>query len=116
MRGMSTLYSLRFATQRVAASAQRMLSLCTTDLEPAVYDQSYFTELAKRLVLGNPFVRIRILVRDQGRMNSVSDRFVSMARRLSHCLSDTGSMIFHAGPDRWDGVTVQHNPTKSLRL
>lgn len=130
----TSLEDVRIATQRVAASAQRLLSLCTTDLEPAVYDQPYFTEIAKRLVLGNPFARIRILVRDQGRMNSVSHRFVSMARRLSHsidirsqpdsmgrravsyCFSDTGSMIFRARADRWDGVTVQHSPKQSLRL
>lgn len=130
----TSLEDVRLATQRVAASAQRLLSLCTTDLEPAVYDQPYFTEIAKRLVLGSPFARIRILVRDPGRMNSVTHRFVSMARRLSHsidirsqpdsmgrravsyCFSDTGSMIFRARADRWDGVTVQHNPKQSLRL
>lgn len=128
------LEDVRLATQRVAASARRLLSICTTDMEPPVYDQSYFLEVAKRLILGNPFARIRVLVRDQGRMNTVSNRFVSMARRLSHsidiraqpdsmgrrpvsyCFSDTGSMIFRARADRWDGVTAQRNPQHTQRL
>jgi hypothetical protein len=128
------LDDVRIATQRVAASAQRLLSICTTDMEPPVYDQTYFMEVAKRLILGNPFGRIRVLVRDQGRMNSVTNRFVSMARRLSHsidiraqpdsmgrrpvsyCFSDTGSMIFRARADRWDGVTAQRNPQHMQRL
>jgi len=128
------LKDVRIATQRVAASAQRLLSICTTDMEPPVYDQPYFIEVAKRLILGNPFARIRILVRDQGRMNSVTNRFVAMARRLSHsidiraqpdsmghrpvsyCFSDAGSMIFRARADRWDGVTTQRNPQHTQRL
>ena len=128
------LEDVRVATQRVAASAQRLLSICTTDMEPPVYDQTYFMEVAKRLILGNPFGRIRVLVRDQGRMNSVTNRFVSMARRLSHsidiraqpdsmgrrpvsyCFSDGGSMIFRARADRWDGVTAQRNPSHMQRL
>lgn len=128
------LEDVRVATQRVAASAQRLLSICTTDMEPPLYDQTYFMEVAKRLILGNPFGRIRVLVRDQGRMNSVTNRFVSMARRLSHsidiraqpdsmgrkpvsyCFSDAGSMIFRARADRWDGVTAQRNPPLMQRL
>ena len=128
------LEDVRVATQRVAASAQRLLSVCTTDMEPPLYDQPYFMEVAKRLILGNPFGRIRVLVRDQGRMNSVTNRFVSMARRLSHsidiraqpdsmgrrpvsyCFSDAGSMMYRARADRWDGVTAQRNPAHVQRL
>lgn len=128
------LEDVRAATLRVAASAQRLLSICTTDMEPPVYDQNEFIEVAKRLILGNPFGRIRVLVRDQGRMNSVTNRFVAMARRLSHsidiraqpdsmgrhpvsyCFSDAGSMVYRARADRWDGVTAQRNPQHAKRL
>jgi hypothetical protein len=128
------LDDVRMAIQRVAFSADRVLSLCTTDLEPAIYDQPYFLESAKALILGRPYARIRVLVRDQGRMNSTPHRFLSMARRSSHsidirtqpesmgrkpvsyCFSDAGSMLYRARADRWDGVTAQRNMECAQRL
>jgi hypothetical protein len=128
------LDDVRMATQRVASSAMRVLSLCTTDLEPQVYDQPYFLEAAKALILGRAYARIRILVRDQGRMIATPHRLLSMARRASHsidiraqpeamggkpvsyCFSDAGSMLYRARADRWDGVTAQRNPEFMQRL
>jgi hypothetical protein len=128
------LYQVRDATVRVAASAQRLLTICTTDMEPPVYDQPEFLQAAKALILGRSFGKIRVLVRDQGRMNSVNHRFISMARRLSHsidirvqpasmgkrpiafCIADSGGIVYRARADRWDGVTAQQNPQAAQRL
>jgi hypothetical protein len=86
LQTLQTMEQVRAATVQVAASAQRLLSIVTADMEPLIYDQTPFLEVIKRFVLGRAFGKVRVLVKDTGRMNSTNHRFVAMARRLSSCL------------------------------
>lgn len=119
---------VRAATAEVAASAQRLMSIFTPDMEPLVYDQTAFLEVTKRFVLGRAFGKVRVLVRDSGRMNASNNRFVAMARRLSsyleirlltadmqhqtaaYCIADDRAIIYRLNADRWDGVYSLNDP------
>jgi hypothetical protein len=86
LQTLNSMEQVRAATVQVAASAQRLLSIVTADMEPLIYDQTPFLEVIKRFVLGRAFGKVRVLVSDTGRMNATAHRFVAMARRLSSCL------------------------------
>jgi hypothetical protein len=94
---LTTMEQVRDATVQVAASAQRLLSIVTNDMEPLIYDQTPFLEVIKRFVLGRAFGKVRVLVKDTGRMNATHHRFVAMARRLSSCLE---LRVHHPDPDQ----------------
>jgi hypothetical protein len=124
----TTVDDVRNATADVAASAQRLMSIFTPDMEPLIYDQTAFLEITKRFVLGRAFGKVRVLVRDSGRMNASNNRFVAMARRLSsyleirlltaelqqqtaaYCIADDRAIIYRLRADRWDGVYSLNDP------
>src|SRR3982750_3874650 len=59
VRVISSLDEMRAAVDAVAASAQRLMSIYTPDLEPDLYDQNGFLEIVKRFVLARPFPKAR---------------------------------------------------------
>jgi hypothetical protein len=125
---LSTADEVRAATNQIAGNARRLISICTPDMEPAIYDQPAFLETMKRFVLGRAFGKVRVLVRDSARMNASNNRFVSMARRLTnyleirlappemhqqtaaYCIADDRAVIYRLRADRWDGVSSLNNP------
>ena len=60
----SSLEEMRAAVDAVAASAQRLMSIYTPDLEPDLYDQNAFLEIVKRFVLARRFAKVRVLLSD----------------------------------------------------
>jgi hypothetical protein len=78
---LTSLEEVRTATNAVATSGQRLISIFTPDMEPALYDQAAFLEIIKRFVLGHSFAKVRVLVRDHSRVSTSSNRFIGMARR-----------------------------------
>jgi len=113
---------------RLAARGQRLISIFSSDLEPPIYDQPAFLNTIKRFVLGQKFAKVRVLVREPGRMISNNNRFVSMARRLtsyleirvlaaelrqqtaSYCIADDRAIVYRLRADRWDGISSLNNP------
>ncbi len=81
-----TLDEVRTATETVAASGQRLISIMTPDLEPDIYDQAAILDIIKRFVLGHSFAKVRVLMRDQARLVSGANRFIAMAHRLTSYL------------------------------
>jgi hypothetical protein len=81
-----TLDDVRQATRRVAASAQRLISIFTPDLEPAVYEDPAFLDIIKHFILRYSFAKVRVLLHRPMRLIPTSNRLVAMARRLSSCL------------------------------
>jgi len=79
----TSLDEARAAVETAAASAQRMISIFTPDLEPDLYDQSAFLEIIKRFVLSRSFSKVRVLLADPARVVRDSNRFAAMGRRLS---------------------------------
>lgn len=128
---LTTLDEVRAATEAVAACGQRLISIFSSDLEPPLYDQLAFLNTIKRFVLGQSFAKVRILVREPGRMLTHNNRFVSMARRLSsyleirvlaaelrsqtasYCIADDRAIVYRLRADRWDGITSLNNPPVS---
>ena len=86
VRVISSLEEMRAAVDAVAASAQRLMSIYTPDLEPELYDQNGFLEIVKRFVLARRFAKVRVLLSDSGRLLRDNNRFIAMGRRLTSCI------------------------------
>jgi hypothetical protein len=124
----SSIDEVRTATETVAASGQRLISIMTPDLEPEIYDQAAFLEIIKRFVLGRSFAKVRVLLRDQARMGSGANRFVAMAHRLTsyleiriraaqyrelsaaYCIADDRAIVYRVRADRAEGIAGFNNP------
>ena len=125
---LSTMDEIRAATETVAASGQRLISIMTTDLEPEIYDQAPMLEAIKRFVLGHSFAKVRVLIRDQARLSHGANRFIAMAHRLTsyleirlrapqyreltaaYCIADDRAIVYRVRADRADGIAGFNNP------
>ena len=128
MRVISSLEEMRAAVEAVAASAQRLMSIYTPDLEPDLYDQNGFLEIVKRFVLARRFAKVRVLLSDSGRLLRDNNRFIAMGRRLTSCIdirpahggpnqracaylsAADRAIVYRVHADRWDGVADLNNP------
>jgi hypothetical protein len=128
VRVISSLEEMRSAVDTVAASAQRLMSIYTPDLEPELYDQNGFLEIVKRFVLARRFAKVRVLLSDSGRLLRDNNRFIAMGRRLTSCIdirpavgamkqrtagfliADDRAIVYRVHADRWDGVADLNNP------
>jgi hypothetical protein len=128
VRVIGSLEEMRAAVDAVAASAQRLMSIYTPDLEPDLYDQNGFLEIVKRFVLARRFAKVRVLLSDSGRLLRDNNRFIAMGRRLTSCIdirpavgqlqqracayliADDRAIVYRVHSDRWDGVADLNNP------
>jgi hypothetical protein len=128
VRVISSLEEMRAAIDAVAASAQRLMSIYTADLEPELYDQNAFLEIVKRFVLARRFAKVRVLLSESSRLLRDNNRFVAMGRRLTSCIdirpassappqrargyliADDRAIVYRVHADRWDGVADLNNP------
>ena len=124
---LSTFEEVRTATETVAASGQRLISIMTPDLEPEIFDQPAMLEIMKRFVLGHSFAKVRVLMRDQARSSNGANRFVAMAHRLTsyleirirapqyreltaaYCIADDRAIVYRPRADRADGLAGFNN-------
>lgn len=125
---LTSLDEVRAATNAVAASGQRLISIFTPDMEPLLYDQPPFLEIIKRFVLGHSFAKVRVLVRDHSRVSASTNRFIAMARRLTsyleirplaaqyrditsaYCIADDRAIVYRLRSDRWEGIAAINSP------
>ncbi len=125
---LSTLAEARTAVNEIAATAQRLISIYTPDLEPDLYDQTPFLEVVKHFVLARSFAKVRVLLAEPTRVMRDSNRFVAMGRRLSSCIdiryvaaqspqrasayliADDRAIVYRMRADSWDGVADSNNP------
>ncbi|MFO1508742.1 MAG: hypothetical protein U1F31_03120 [Steroidobacteraceae bacterium] len=124
----TTLEETVAATLLVAASAQRLMSIYTPNLEPDLYDQSPFLDIVKRFVLARSFAKVRVLTADGSRLNRDVHRFVAMSRRLTsyidirvlgedipkpfpaYIIADDRAILYRANATLWDGIADLDNP------
>jgi hypothetical protein len=115
----------------IAATAQRLISIYTPDLEPDLYDQTAFLEVIKHFVLTRSFSKVRVLLAEPTRVMRDSNRFVAMGRRLSSCIdiryvtaqapqrasayliADDRAIVYRMRADTWDGIADANNPPAS---
>jgi hypothetical protein len=112
---------VRIAATVVAASAQRVLTICTHDLEPDIYEYGPFVDAVKRLVLGRRFAKVRILLMDDPRPLHARHALVLLARKLtSHVeirvadetfhepsaflIADQHAILYRLQHERWEGI------------
>ena len=125
---LTTLAEVRSAVCQVGASAQRLISIYTPDLEPDLYDQTAFLEVVKHFVLARSFAKVRVLLAEPTRVMRDSNRFVAMGRRLSSCIdiryvvaearqrasayliADDRAIVYRMRSDTWDGIADINNP------
>jgi hypothetical protein len=125
---LSSFDEIRQASETVAASGQRLISIMTPDLEPEIYDQPALLEIIKRFVLGHSFAKVRVLMRDQARLSSGANRFIAMAHRLTsyleirirapeyreltaaYCIADDRAIVYRLRSDRAEGIAGFNNP------
>jgi hypothetical protein len=125
---LTSLAEVRVAVNEIAATAQRLISIYTPDLEPDLYDQSAFLEIIKHFVLTRSFSKVRVLLAEPSRIMRDSNRFVAMGRRLSSCIdirsvaeqapqrasayliADDRAIVYRMRADSWDGVADINNP------
>ncbi len=125
---LTTLEEVRTATETVAASGQRLISIMTPDLEPDIYDQAPILDIIKRFVLGHSFAKVRVLMRDQARLVSGANHFLAMAHRLTsyleirvrapqyqalaaaYCIADDRAIVYRLRADRAEGIVGFNNP------
>ena len=125
---LTSLAEVRAAVNEIAATAQRLISIYTPDLEPDLYDQSAFLEVIKHFVLTRSFAKVRVLLAEPTRVMRDSNRFVAMGRRLSSCIdirygatqtqqrasayliADDRAIVYRMRADTWDGVADLNNP------
>lgn len=123
-----TLEDVREATRRASASAQRLISIFTPDLEQPVYDDPPFLEIIKHFILSHNFAKVRVLLHRNMRLIPTSNRFVAMARRLSSCIeframdkqfagrtsamliADTHGIMYRAQASTFEGVAGYYQP------
>jgi hypothetical protein len=126
---LTSLAEVRAAVNEIAATAQRLISIYTPDLEPDLYDQSAFLEIIKHFVLTRSFAKVRVLLAEPTRVMRDSNRFVAMGRRLSSCIdlryvhaqsqqrasayliADDRAIVYRMRADTWDGVADIDNQT-----
>ncbi|MEE8157536.1 MAG: hypothetical protein V3T51_05220 [Gammaproteobacteria bacterium] len=119
---LSTQDEVRQAVVKVAALAQRTMSIFTQDLEPGIYDQPQFLEVAKRLVLAKSFARVRVLVADPMRAVREGHALVILGRRLTsfieirnvhkdyrdrdeaYLIADDRALVYRLEAKRWEGM------------
>jgi hypothetical protein len=125
---LTELAEVRQSTAAAIASGQRLVSIFTPDLEPAVYDHPPVIEVIKRFVLSHSFAKVRVLLRDHTRHTGSGSRFMSMARRLSsylelrilvpqfhhltasYCIADDRAIVYRMRSDQWDGIAAVNSP------
>jgi hypothetical protein len=124
---LTSLAEVRAAVNEIAATAQRLISIYTPDLEPDLYDQTAFLEIIKHFVLTRSFSKVRVLLAEPTRVMRDSNRFVAMGKRLSSCIdiryaaaqapqrasayliADDRAIVYRMRADSWDGVADINN-------
>jgi hypothetical protein len=124
---LTSLAEVRVSVNEIAATAQRLISIYTPDLEPDLYDQTAFLDVIKHFVLTRSFSKVRVLLAEPTRVMRDSNRFVAMGRRLSSCIdiryvaaqspqrassyliADDRAIVYRMRADTWDGVADINN-------
>jgi len=111
---LTSVAEVRAAVNEIAATAQRLISIYTPDLEPDLYDQSAFLEVIKHFVLTRSFAKVRVLLGEPTRLSSCIDiRYVaaqSPQRASTYLIADDRAIVYRMRADTWDGVADINNP------
>jgi len=111
---LTSLAEVRAAVNEIAATAQRLISIYTPDLEPDLYDQTAFLDVIKHFVLTRSFSKVRVLLAEPTRVMRDNIRYVaaqSQQRASSYLIADDRAIVYRMRADTWDGVADINNPS-----
>jgi hypothetical protein len=126
---LSCVADVRTAATTVAASAQRVLTILSHDLESPVFEYPPFVEAVKRFVLGPRFAKVRVLVLNPGRIMYNRHEFIGLARKLTsyieirnaqgtfreqpstYMIADDQATLYRLQHTRWDGICELRDPS-----
>ena len=130
-----SLADARMAATTVAASARRVLTLCSHDLESPIFEYPPFIDAVKRFVLGPRFSKVRVLVLNPGRIMYNRHEFITLARKLTsyieirnaqasfrhnpatYMIADDQATLYRLQHTQWDGICELGNrPVARLHL
>ena len=126
---------MRTAATTVAASARRVLTLCSHELASPLYEYPPFIDAVKRFVLGPRFAKVRVLVLNPGRIMYNRHEFITLARKLtsyieirnaqasfrehpaSYMIADDQATLYRLQHTAWDGIcTLGDSAVARLQL
>jgi hypothetical protein len=125
---LATVEDSRAAATTVATLAQRVLTICTHDLESAVFEYPPFVSAVKRLVLGPRFAKVRVLILNPARVLYSRHEFIAMARKLTsyieirnaqapfrdipatYMVADDRASMYRLQHKRWAGICHVGSP------
>ncbi|HTQ37078.1 MAG TPA: hypothetical protein VMH77_08580 [Steroidobacteraceae bacterium] len=124
---LTTLDEVRAASRRAVASAQRLLSIYSLDLEPKLYEHGPFLDTVQRFLLSHSFAKIRLLTQRPVPYTS-QHKLAAMRRRLSGhieirtvaaefaartsgmLIADSRAIVYRAQVTSWEGVAGFEQP------
>lgn len=127
---LTTLEEVRAANRRAVSMAQRLVSIYTSDLEPALYEHQPFLEVVQRFLLAHSFAKIRLLTQ-RAVSYTTPHKLAAMRRRLSghieiRCvapqfahrthgllLADNRAIVYRAQAGGCDGVASFGQPSNA---
>lgn len=130
---LSSFDESREAVAKIAAIANRCISIYTPDLEPGVYDHDDFLNVAKRFVLAKRYAKIRVLIAEPHRAVRNGNRFVGLGRRLNtyiqfrnvhedyrdhreaYLIADDVALVYRIDAGKWEGIADTHEPPVARR-
>lgn len=130
---LSSREETRDAAVAIASTARRSLAILTPDLEPGIYDNEPFLDVAKQLVLSKRYAKIRVVVTEPGRAIRNGNRFVGVARRLNtyielrnahkdylghreaFLIADECALLYRVDASRWEGIADSYDPVITRR-
>lgn len=119
---LTSVDDVRTAATVVAASAQRVLTIMTHELESPVFEYAPFLEAVKRLVLARRFAKVRVLLLNPTRVPHHRHAFVALARKLTshieirsatdefrdvpdtYIVADGHATLYRLQTTRWEGI------------
>jgi hypothetical protein len=117
----------RSALHALLGSAQRRIEIYTHDLEPRIYNDDVILNALKRLAIGHPRSRIRVLVHDPDRVIKYGHRLIGLSRSLTSSIqirrthdeyigaqgfvvADQRGLLFKQHSDRYEGLVNFNAP------
>jgi hypothetical protein len=124
---LTTLEDVRAANRRALATAQRLISIFTPDLEPKLYEYEPFLDVVQKFLLSHSFAKIRILTQRPVPYGT-PHKLAAMRRRLSghmevRCatkqftgrsqsllIADSRAIVYRAQSSSYEGVAGFEQP------
>lgn len=122
------------AAVAVAQVARRQLRVLSYDLEPQIYGEPAFIEVARALAVSGRYATVRVLVQDSARAVREGHRLIELARRLpsyiemrnphadhryvieAYLVADERALLYRKQGDRYEGFADVDDPLEARRL